>query len=225
MRACESSDEENPDIGSAAFALRKATTDDLPQLIRLHRVAMRELGRSAYTVDQIDAFLLNVPTLDAALIDDGTYYVAEAQRAIVGAGGWSFRAPAYGDAIDLCPAPASHEPAAVIRAMYTHPDWARRGIGRAILEAAEAEARAAGFRRIELHALLPGVPLYRACGLRHDRAAPGTASTTASRCRSSICASMSTPAPRACRAAAAPGIAPPDFLESPGLRRRHCGRV
>lgn len=164
MRACESSDEENPDIGSAAFALRKATADDLPQLIRLHRVAMRELGRSAYTVDQIDAFLLNVPTLDAALIDDGTYYVAEAQRAIVGAGGWSFRAPAYGDAIDLCPAPASHEPAAVIRAMYTHPDWARRGIGRAILEAAEAEARAAGFRRIELHALLPGVPLYRACG-------------------------------------------------------------
>ncbi|HET9795751.1 MAG TPA: GNAT family N-acetyltransferase, partial [Thermoanaerobaculia bacterium] len=41
---------------------------------------------------------------------------------------------------------------------------ARRGIGRAILLRCEEEARAEGFRRAELLATLPGVPLYAAMG-------------------------------------------------------------
>jgi len=43
---------------------------------------------------------------------------------------------------------------------------AEKGIGRAILMACENEARAYGFRRIELMATLPGVPLYKTCGYR-----------------------------------------------------------
>lgn len=164
MRACESSEEVTAMSNEAPFSLRKATIDDVPQLIRLHRVAIRELGGGAYTADQIDSFLLHVPTLDDTLITDCTYFVALAEGTVVGAGGWSFRIPSDMQTIDTNHASAAAETAATIRAMYTHPDWARRGIGRAILEAAEAEASAAGYRRIELHALLPGVPLYRACG-------------------------------------------------------------
>jgi len=48
--------------------------------------------------------------------------------------------------------------------MYTHPDFTRRGVGRAILAACEAAARAAGFSHAELMATLAGVPLYRAAG-------------------------------------------------------------
>lgn len=48
--------------------------------------------------------------------------------------------------------------------MYTHPAWARRGLARRILAAAEADMAAAGHREAQLDALLPGVPLYRACG-------------------------------------------------------------
>jgi GNAT superfamily N-acetyltransferase len=48
--------------------------------------------------------------------------------------------------------------------MYTHPDYARRGIGRAILAHCEGEAAAAGFCRVELVATLAGLPLYCACG-------------------------------------------------------------
>jgi N-acetylglutamate synthase-like GNAT family acetyltransferase len=48
--------------------------------------------------------------------------------------------------------------------MFTRGDWTRRGLGRRILEACEAAARAEGFRELSLLATLPGVPLYRACG-------------------------------------------------------------
>jgi GNAT superfamily N-acetyltransferase len=48
--------------------------------------------------------------------------------------------------------------------MYTDPDHARRGIGRAIFGACEVAARAEGFLIEELVATLAGEPLYRACG-------------------------------------------------------------
>lgn len=54
--------------------------------------------------------------------------------------------------------------AAKIRAFFVHPDWARRGIGAALLERCEQAALAAGFRRFELMATLPGVRLYQARG-------------------------------------------------------------
>jgi GNAT superfamily N-acetyltransferase len=54
--------------------------------------------------------------------------------------------------------------AARIRAFFVHPAWARQGIGRRIIDACEAAARAEGFTRMELVATLPGEPLYRACG-------------------------------------------------------------
>jgi GNAT superfamily N-acetyltransferase len=51
-----------------------------------------------------------------------------------------------------------------IRAMFTAPDVARRGVGRAILAAAEDAARAAGFRRARLGATLSGEAFYRRSG-------------------------------------------------------------
>ena len=46
--------------------------------------------------------------------------------------------------------------------VLVHPVWARRGIGRAILEASENAIRAAGFRSIELAATLPDKVFYAA---------------------------------------------------------------
>jgi GNAT superfamily N-acetyltransferase len=43
-------------------------------------------------------------------------------------------------------------------------DWTRRGLGRQIIEASEDAARRMGFRRMDLVATLPGIPLYRAAG-------------------------------------------------------------
>ncbi len=106
--------------------------------------------------------------LDTQLIDDGTYFVVECGGTLAGCGGWSRRATLYGgdhsaalrDARLLDPA---HD-AARVRAMFTDPAFARRGVGRLILSLCEDAARAAGFTRAEMMATLAGEPLYAACG-------------------------------------------------------------
>lgn len=150
------------------FALRPAIEADLPALRALMERAIAELQRGFLTPAEIAASH-SVMGLDTQLIADGTYWLAEAEGgAVAGCGGWSRRRTLYGgdhstklrDAALLDPA----TDAARIRAMYTHPDFTRRGVGRLILEACEREAARAGFRRFELMATLAGVPLYRACG-------------------------------------------------------------
>jgi GNAT superfamily N-acetyltransferase len=107
--------------------------------------------------------------LDTLLIDDRTYFIVESGGALAGCGGWSRRATLFGgdhsagrDAALLDPA----RDAARVRAMYTAPEFARRGVGRLILSLCEEAAGTAGFSRVELAATLAGEPLYRACGYR-----------------------------------------------------------
>lgn len=106
--------------------------------------------------------------LDSQLVRDGTYFIVEEGGRIAGCGGWSFRATLYGgDASIVGREPARLDPtrdAAKVRAMYTDPDFVRRGVGRMILDLCEAAARAAGFARAELMATAAGVRLYRAAG-------------------------------------------------------------
>lgn len=106
--------------------------------------------------------------LDSQLVRDGTYFIVEEGERIAGCGGWSFRATLYGgDASIVDREPARLDPArdaAKVRAMYTDPDFARRGVGRLILALCEDAARRAGFVRVELMGTAAGIPLYRACG-------------------------------------------------------------
>ena len=106
--------------------------------------------------------------LDTQLVADRTYFLVEDGGALAGCGGWSRRATLYGgDHSAALRQPDLLDPArdaARVRAMYTHPDFARRGVGRLILGLCEAAAAAEGFRRVQLMATLSGEPLYRACG-------------------------------------------------------------
>lgn len=106
--------------------------------------------------------------LDSQLVRDGTYFIVEEEGCIAGCGGWSFRATLYGgDASIVDREPARLDPAqdaAKVRAMYTDPAFARRGVGRLILSLCEIAAREAGFRQVELMATAAGVPLYLASG-------------------------------------------------------------
>lgn len=146
--------------------LRKATLDDVPELLVLHRAALRSLSHGYYSTEQIESFIEHVPTLDLQLIHQGRYFVACAQDRLIACGGWSADPPGYESAIDFgadSSASEEHDGAAKIRAMYTDPNWARRGLGRRILRLAELEALGAGHHQLCLDSLLPGAPLYRAC--------------------------------------------------------------
>lgn len=147
---------------------RLAAPDDIPALTALMEAAIGALQAPFLTPDQIAASR-RLMGLDSQLIADRTYFVVESEGRIAGCGGWSRRATLYGgdhspgrDAHGLNPA----SDAARVRAMYTHPGFARRGVGRLILSLCEAAAKAEGFARVELAATLAGQPLYEACGYR-----------------------------------------------------------
>ncbi len=106
--------------------------------------------------------------LDTQLVADRTYFIVEEAGRIAGCGGWSRRATLYGGDHSTSQRDAAlldiAKDAARVRAMYTHPDFKRRGVGRLILDLCENAAREAGFRSVELMATLSGEPLYKACG-------------------------------------------------------------
>lgn len=149
------------------LAFRKATLGDVAGIERVMRESLATLGRQTYDANQVASSIAHVARLDRELVTDNTYFVATADGRIVGCGGWSRRGKLYagsaaeGDESRLLD-PASE--AARVRAMFVVPEWARRGIGRVILERCEAEARAEGFRKIELMAMLSGEAMYAACG-------------------------------------------------------------
>jgi len=147
--------------------LRLATLDDATALERLIADSVRTLQAREYTVEQRDAALGTVFGVDRQLIRDGTYFAIEEDGAIVACGGWSRRKTLYGSDHVAGKDDAWLDPAvdaARIRAFFVHPQWARRGHGSRILEACEAAAREAGFRKLEMAATLTGVPFYAARG-------------------------------------------------------------
>lgn len=128
--------------------------------------AISELQKSFLDENQI-ASSRAIMGLDTQLIDDGTYFIVEADGQLAGCGGWSRRATMYGGDQTPGRSAALLDPAkdaARIRAMYTHPDHTRKGVGRLFISLCEAAAKSEGFTRVELVATLAGEPLYRACG-------------------------------------------------------------
>lgn len=149
-------------------ALRTARDADGPALRVLMDRAIRRLLEPFLPPEAVEASF-EIMGLDTQLLADATYFVVEADGRIAASGGWSRRATLFGGDHTAGRSAALLDPAtepARVRAMYTDPDFARRGLGRMILEACEAAARAEGFRRAELAATLGGAPLYRACGYR-----------------------------------------------------------
>ena len=150
------------------WTLRLADENDVPSLEKLIPLSVRALQSPYYSAAQMEAALGPVFGVDRQLIKDGTYFVVEQAGQIIGCGGWSKRRASFGSDQHQNPADSEQlnpkQDAARIRAFFVHPDWARRGIGRSILFACEAAARAAGFTRLELVATLAGEPLYAAFG-------------------------------------------------------------
>ena len=151
---------------SSSLQHRLARREDILALKKLMDAAIGKLQKPFLSEEQISSSRA-IMGLDTQLIKDETYFIVEIDGQLAGCGGWSRRATLYGgdsspgrDAALLDPL----KDAARVRAMYTHPDFTRRGVGRLILSLCEDAARAEGFRRVELGATMAGEPLYRICG-------------------------------------------------------------
>ena len=148
-------------------ALRVANLADAPRIDALMKASTAAIFPAYYDARQTASAVRYVSQVDPDLLVDGTYFVVEEGGEVVACGGWSRRGRVYmgsatapGDDRYLDPATE----AAHIRAMFVRADWQRRGLGRRIIQESEDAARRMGFRRMDLVATLPGIPLYLAAG-------------------------------------------------------------
>lgn len=145
---------------------RLATETDDPALRELMALAIDQLQDELLTPEQVRASRA-VMGIDSQLIADRTYFIVEQEDELAGCGGWSNRETLFGGDHSAGRNARLLDPeteAARIRAMYTHPDHVRQGVGRLILQLCEAAAADAGFSRVEMMATLAGEKLYSACG-------------------------------------------------------------
>jgi len=151
---------------------RVATMEDIPGIMALMGAAIAENMKSFLSAAEIEA-AQETMGVDRSLVNDGTYFVIETvhqgETVMIGCGGWGKRKTLYGGDHTVGRDDSLSDPsidAARIRAMYTHPDWIRQGVGTLLLDLGEAAARRAGFKTIELGSTVPGEPLYLARGYR-----------------------------------------------------------
>lgn len=145
---------------------RLATLVDLPAIRDLMDASIRTLVGATLDPARLEASF-EIMGVDTQLIEDGTYFVVERAGRIAGCGGWGRRATLFGGDHSAGRSARLLDPAtepARVRAMYTHPDFARQGVGRLILARCEEAAAREGFRTLELASTIAGEPLYVACG-------------------------------------------------------------
>ena len=150
------------------FEYKIAVLKDIPDIKALMKISIQALLSPYLTKNQLKASFESMG-LDDQLIKDKTYFMIFTKETFVGCGGWSNRKTLFG---------SNHTPnrdesfldpkvdSARIRAMYTHPDWARKGVGSFIMMLAEQEAKKAGFKKCELMATQAGKPLYKIHGYK-----------------------------------------------------------
>lgn len=90
--------------------------------------------------------------LDHRLLTSGRYYVAETAGRLIGSGGWGR---------DERDAALAH-----VRAVYVHPEFLRKGVGRRLVAVAEARGKQAGCYVFAANSSLNAVAFYAALEYR-----------------------------------------------------------
>ncbi len=140
--------------------IRATGPDDADAVSALLRVCYTTLMAPGYPPGALSQALPFMMRANPTLLRSGRYYVAEtADGALIGCGGWSLERP---DAPQDPVNPALGH----IRHFATHPDWIRRGVGKALIDRCVDDARARGVQRFECWASLVAQRFYESAGFR-----------------------------------------------------------
>ncbi|AUV81144.1 N-acetyltransferase [Salinigranum rubrum] len=137
--------------------VRDADPSDAEAIREVHARSITELGRQAYSPEQVDAWVQGCESADYASAiesDDLTFIVAEKEGQIVGFGSLRFET-------------SESDSDAEVTAVYVHPSVVRQGVGTAIHAELERRARAHGAQSLGLSSSLNAVPFYEARGYEH----------------------------------------------------------
>jgi len=138
--------------------IRRATLDDLEELVRLRLEFLREVGNlkggegTAALAEAIRRYLLEKMPREEFMA-----WVAEVDGRIVGVSGLVFfeKLPAVGN-------PSGRE--AYVMNMYTIPEWRGKGVATALLRAIIEFVKGTEVKRIWLRATEEGRPVYEKAG-------------------------------------------------------------
>ncbi len=132
-----------------SWTIRRGLPTDGPELLRVHSSAILAAQGRGYSQEQLESWV------------DGL--LAERYGEAMTAGKEDFLVAVSGDGtvIGFC----SHHDDRVI-GLYVDPDWSGRGIGSALLRAAESCIAEQGHRECGLEAALPAVTFYESLGYR-----------------------------------------------------------
>lgn len=140
------------------FGVRVAIRDDADNVSSLLQTSYPVLMKPAYDQEVLVPALDLMTNAQPALLASGTYYVAESEeKFMVGCGGWTKEYPGQ----DTVTESIGH-----LRHFGTHPDWTKRGVGRAIYSRCEADAQNAGITTLECVSALNSEGFYAALGFK-----------------------------------------------------------
>jgi GNAT superfamily N-acetyltransferase len=146
-------------ISGSTLALRTATPLDVAAIDALLARSYGPLLRADYPPSVLVVALPRIARAQPRLLASGHYFVAEEGGRPLGVGGWSRADPHGGPA----------EPGlGHVRHVATDARVARRGVGRAVLEAVVEDAAFHGTRRLRCLSTLTAVPFYRALGFQEE---------------------------------------------------------
>ncbi|MEM8579335.1 MAG: GNAT family N-acetyltransferase [Pseudomonadota bacterium] len=132
--------------------IRPSTKGDLAAVDALLARVYPKLLKADYAPSVLVTALPDISRARPELVGLSTYYVAEADGAILGAGGWT---------------PDRKDPSkGHIRHVVTDDRALRRGVGRALMARSFQDARTAGVTQMECWATFTAVPFYQAVGFQ-----------------------------------------------------------
>jgi ribosomal protein S18 acetylase RimI-like enzyme len=143
---------------NSQFEIRKATAQDIDEIVRLRLELFKELGEVQSGHEEALVITATRKYLEEALLNNEFIsYLALSNHHVVSISGMVlFKRPPYLDNLEGLEA--------YILNMYTIPQYRGKGLARKLLENCIEECKQIGVKRIWLHASDDGIPLYKNMG-------------------------------------------------------------